>query len=196
MKVNKPILLVALIALFTCCWAQRSDEKAKRSDAILNKIRHLDLLNHILPLTLTKEQIGALLPVIEKCRQSVRKIELMEHDDLVKFESKIDKAVEDGIKKDLVPGRELLNELNKLILAFRVRRQVAIGENVDLVLPVVKKEFNKGQIAVAANSLDPKAFGMDPEKMTEDDRLKLYIRDILLDMLAYDLLIRLQKGAP
>lgn len=196
MKVNKPILLLALLAIFTCCWAQRNDEKAKRSDAILNKIRHLDLLNHILPLTLTKQQIGSLLPVIEKCRQSVRKIELMEHDDLVKYESKIDKAVEDGIKKDLVPGRELLVEMNKLILAFRVRRQVAIGENIDLVLPVVKKEFNKGQIAVAVNSLDPKAYGMDPEKMTEDDKLKLFIKDILLDMLAYDLLIRLQKDAP
>jgi hypothetical protein len=45
--------------------------------------------------------------------------------------------------------------------------------------------------------LNPKVFG-DPnykaEEMKDDDRLKFFIREVMLDPLAYDILVRMQAG--
>jgi hypothetical protein len=176
--------------------AQAQPDRAKRSEEIMRKMRQLDLLNHILPLVMSKDQITAILAPIEKARQNVKKIETMEADDLLKYEARINEMVEKGTLKNEVPSREFLRELNRLYSAFTVRRMVAAAENADLVLEVVKKKLNKGQIAAMANSLDPKVYGLDPKTASEDDKLKNFIKDVLLDPTAYPILLQLQKIAP
>lgn len=192
-------LLCAVAFLFSAVslsFAQ-STVKGGRSEAILKKTRQLDLLNHLLPLTLTKSQINSLLTPIEKCRRKVREIEDLEAADLFKYEARIDAAVADGADKGKVPSVDFLKELNKLIMAFYVRRQIAAGENAEIVLAEIKKSWNKGQLAVAANSLNIKDYdpNYDPKTATEDLKLTFYIKDILLDPQAYDVLVRISKRA-
>lgn len=191
------VFLAVLAAMsMTVALAQISPDKAKKSDEILKKARQLDLLNHLLPLVLTKAQINKLLVVVEKARARVDQIRLMEASDLLKYESKMDDAVSKGVNKDMVPAKSLLVELNKLFTAFAVRRAIAAGENADEVLAVFKKELNEGQRKAAMNSHDFKAFdpNVDVSKLTDDDKLKFYIKDVVLDPYAYDLMIKMSKA--
>lgn len=183
------------MALTTGAMAQGTSDAAKRSDAIMKKARTLDLLNHILPLLLTKDQINQMLPVIERTRAKVRQIEKAEAEDLAKFDKKLDEAIEQGLGKDRVPSRALLNEVSRLFQALSIRRQVAAEENAEEMLAVVKKALNAGQIKTMANSLDMKVYmpGTDPATITEDVKLKVFIKDVLLDPLSYDFLVRLSK---
>lgn len=191
-------LLACALLLATLASAgqtQTQTEQQKRSRIILEKARHLDLLNHMVPLQLTKEQIKDILPVIEKCRAKVREIESFEAKELAKFEARITEVVDKGVKKEEIPPRDFLREVNRLFNALAINRDVAINENVATMMEFVNAKFNAGQKATASKSLDPKAFypNVDKEKWTQEDGLKLYCRDILLDPLAYDLLIRIQK---
>ena len=137
-----------------------------------------------------------ILVAVEKARSKVSQIEQMEATDLLNYESKINDAINKGISRDLVPSKDLLKELNRLFSAFTVRRQIAAGENADAVLAVLKSTLNAGQIKAAANSEDMKAFdpNLDPAKLSDDDKLKFYIKDIVLDPQAYDLLMRMSKA--
>lgn len=197
MKTFIRVFLAVLAAMsVTVAFSQLSPEKAKKSDDILKKARQLDLLNHLLPLVLTKDQINKLLVVVEKSRARVDQIRQMEATDLLKYETKVDDAVSKGVNKDMVPAKALLVELNKLFTAFGIRRSIAAGENADEVLAVFKKELNEGQRKAAMNSHDIKAFDpkIDVSKLTDDDKLKFYIKDVILDPYAYDLLIRMSKA--
>ncbi len=189
-------VFVVLATVSSMTLAQTSD-KAKRSDAILKKARQLDLLNHLLPLTLTKSQINSLLGPIEKCRRKVKEIEGLEADDLIKYEGRIDGVIADGADKGKVPSIDFLKEMNKLFIAFSVRRQIAAGENAEIVLAEIKKSWNKGQLTVASKSIDIKAYdsSYDAATATEDFKLSFYIKDILLDPQAYEILTRMAKRA-
>ena len=190
-------LLPLVLAVSIAVGAQTNDE-AKRSDAILMKARQLDLLNHMLPMTFTKSQINALLVPIEKARQNVKKIASMEAADLAKFEAKIGSAVDSGVNDAKVPSPDLLKEVNRLFTAFTVRRQIAAGENADLVYEVMLKVLNKGQLAVAAKTIDPNAYDptVDLKTWTDEMRTKLFIKDVLLDPASYDLMVKMSKKAP
>jgi hypothetical protein len=197
MKNALKMFLAAMVGMsVTVAVTQVSPDKAKKSDEILAKARQLDLLNHMLPLLLTKPQIDKLLVVVEKSRAKVDQIRSMEHSDLLKYETKINDAVQKGIEKDLVPAKALLVELAKLFQAFTIRRQIAAGENADMVLEVMKKELNAGQLKAAMNSHDIKAFdpNIDVSKLTDDDKLKFYIKDVILDPQGYDLLLKMSKA--
>lgn len=193
-------VLIATLCLFSLVGAanaQLSDAAAKRSEAIVKRMRQLDLLNHIIPLALTKDQINKILPVIEKCRQKVKQIQSMEADDLKKVEIECDKAYDDGVKKNNVPDVALLKKLNMLMIAFAIRRDVAINENTDDMMAIMKSTLNAGQLKVAAHSLDVKQYDpkAEPSKMSDDEKMKFYIKDVMLDPLAYDVLIQLAKIA-
>lgn len=178
-------------------WSQFTPARAKKSDEILVKARQLDLLNHLLPLVMTKDQLNKVLTVVERCRAKVDRIRLDEANELLKYEPKIIDAIDRGVNKDLVPSKTLMVDLAKSFNAFSIRRQVAAGENADEVLAVMKKELNAGQLKAAANSHDHKVYdpNLDVSKLTEDDKLKFYIKDVILDPSCYELLIKLTKTA-
>lgn len=195
-------MLRAFLGAFLGVWlaigitGQLTPDKAAKSLELLTKSRQLDLLNHMVPLIMTKEQINRILVPIEKARASVERIKLMEANDLIRYESKINDAVAKGINRDQVPAKALLVELNKLYTGFAVRRNVAAGENADLVYEVLQKELNAGQLKAAANSLDIKAYdaSVDTSKLSEEAKIKFFIKDIFLDPSCYDLLVRMSKA--
>jgi len=198
MKSTLRVFLAAFAGVFLAtAIGQLTSSKVQKSDEIIHKSRQLDLLNHLVPLVLTKDQINKLLVVLEKCRANVDKIKQLEATDMFKYEGKINEAISKGINQDLVPSKDLLKELSRLYNGFTIRRQVAANENADLVVEVVQKEFNAGQIKAAANSLDIKVYEpkIDEKTLTEEYKLRYFIKDVILDPQGYDLLLKMSKVA-
>lgn len=108
----------------------------------------------------------------------------------------MDKAVKDGIEKGDVPDKQLLRELNAMVRLFSMKRAAVASDNAVMVLDVLKTTLNAGQLKVAANTLDFKIYNpnIKPEEIKEEDRLKLYVQEVLLDPLAYDLLVKIQAA--
>lgn len=170
--------------------------KNSQSEVTLQKMRQLDLLNHLIPLVMTKDQIKKILPTVEKARRDVRIQEEEEAKMLQQKSAQIDKAVKDGVDKGDVPDKTLLKELNAMIRFFTMKRDAVANDNTQMVLEVLKTTLNAGQLKAAGNSLNPRVF--DPtvkvEELKDDDRLKLFVREVILDPLAYDLLVKMQAG--
>jgi hypothetical protein len=194
---SKFLLCVGLcLAVLAAGSAQTiDDQKAKRSDEVIVKVRQLDLLNHILPVIMTKEQLRTILPAIEKARGNVRTIQRMEADDLIKFEAKVDAALGKAYETGQVPTRDLLGELQKLMHALGVRRSIAVGENMEAVMKVVEQTLDPGQKKAAANSMDPGEIepGRKVEEMTEEQKLRFWVQYVLLDPIAYEVLVKLSR---
>ncbi len=187
-------VLVVVLAMAGAAFAQvAGDDRAKRSDEILGKMRTMELTNQILPLLLTKEQLRDLLPPIEKARLAVKQAQAEEFGVLKTYEAKLDAAIKDALEKGQIPGRAMLIEMNRVLTALSMKRRAIADENVATVLAAVDKVMNVGQRKAAANSLDPKLF--DPtlkvEEMKETDKVRFFVGEILLDPLAYDILVKL-----
>lgn len=189
-------LLIALLFSAIAAPAQAQTDKQKKSTELLGKARQIDLLNMVLPLVMTKSQINQMLPLLEKARAKEKVIESREADMMRSMETKINTALDKGINDGVVPSLELLKELNRMFIAFSMSREATITENVEAILEGLKRSLNSGQIKAAANSIDPKAFdpSADPAKMSQDDRLKFFIRANLLDPLCYDVLVKLSTS--
>ena len=190
------ILMIALAALTVSVgMAQPGTANAQKADAAMEAIRKLDLLNQILPIVLTKEQVNHLLPVVEKARAKFRLTMQREAEELGKMQSRLDAAVKEATDNQKLPDKALLAEANKLINTLTLVRQVITEENTDLVLEQLKKTCNAGQLKTAANSLDPRYYGSTakPAEVKEETKLRLFVREILLDALTYDLLLKMAK---
>ncbi len=190
--------IFAGLFLVTLAWAQPntiSPEKSKKSNEILVKARQVDLLNQLLPLVLTTDQINKLLPVLEKVRSKENEVAAKEAEQMRVMEPKIDSALQKGVKDGVVPTKELLRELNNMFIAFTMIREAITDENVNTILTGLKATLNAGQLKAAQNSMDPKAFdpAAKPSEMTSDDKLKVFIKNVLMDWICYDLLVKLAQ---
>lgn len=193
---TKPLLLLALAVLVpTLSVAQISSADAARSSEIQRKVAELDSLVQLVPLALTKDQINALLGSIEKVRQKQREVEASEAKDLVGIDSLVSKSVGAGIDKNVYPAREVQNQIASLWRAMGIRRNLFNKEMVDNVFIVCKTALNEGQLKTMEKSLKPEALepslrGVD---MDSDARIKFFVRKILLDPVAYDVLVKMSK---
>lgn len=191
----------ALAALLVFAFAAPSygqvtaEERAKKADEILKKVHQLDLMNNLLPLVLTKEQLGKFLPVMEKARQAVREQEKVEYDFLMKLNPKVDTALTEAKTKGKVPGREVINETWATFQMFTWKRKAIADENVANVLKAFEGAINDGQRKTAINTVNPKQFDptADPKTMSDAKKLEMFVRNILLDPAAYDLLVGMLK---
>lgn len=189
-------LIVALL-LISSVGAIAQDAKAVQSrlDEIAAKARRADLLNQILPVLMTKPQMKALLPVMEKCRQKVRETEAAELKALKGLELKVDKAISDGLTRNQVPPRNTMKEIASTYRVLGMIRAAVIGENTDSIYAVLDRELNDGQKKAAFNALNPTAFDpkLDKASMSNEKKLKFWIKIILLDNEAYDLIFKLSR---
>ncbi len=187
------VMAIVLLALTGMTFAQGADERGKKADQILAKVRQIDLLNQILPVLMTKEQLNKILPVIEKARQAVRDQQRREYDQLVKLEPDLDKAIKEGNEKGLLPGTEIIKRTFAVFKAFAITRKSVADENTANVIAIVKETLNAGQLRSMQNALSPQSFdpSLDPAKMTEDQKLKFFVESILLDPMAYDVMIKI-----
>ncbi len=190
------ILMVALLGIVTTGFAQTTDQDlADRSTVIFEKATRVDLYNQILPILLTKEEYRDLLPAIEKARQKVRDTQKLEAGELAKLEAKLDSAIKEADEKGLVPPRELLTSVSQTLSKFTFARRIIAESNTNDVYTVFMKITNAGQQKAAANALNPRYFApnVKPEEMKDEDKIKIYVREILLHPVAYDIMRQLSK---
>ena len=194
---NRKILLVLslVFGLFAVSLAQDVDpEMAKQSADILTRMRKVELLNQILPIALTKDQIQQILPVLERIREKNRKLIEQEHKDLLEFDRSSSDAMDAAIKGEM-PKSDYVRNMEAFYKANDIRRQVAMGENIDILMPKLKEVCNQGQMKVMANSLTLAFFEPDLTAGDVNDEVKerVFCREILLDPLTYDLLVQMSK---
>ncbi len=194
---RRPTTLVILSAFFLlpCLVVAQVHQSNPVADRIAMKVHKLDLLNQILPVLMTKDQIKKLLPVVEKARDMVRKQEAAELEQMKKYEGQLDGAISDAMDKKQVTKSEVLGSLRGMARGLEGSRMIVIADNTELVRKKFVEVMNAGQVKAAANALDPRL--IDPnakvDSLSEDDKLKLWIRAILLDPMAYDLLVDISK---
>jgi hypothetical protein len=194
---NRKLLLVLslLFGLFVISTAQPVDpEMAKESTDILTNMRKVELLDQLLPLALQPSQIQQILPVLERIRDKQRKLIAQEHKDLLDFEKTAQAAVDAGLKGKL-PSEDYVRSIQVFYKANDIRRQVATGENLDMLMPVITKVLDKGQQKVMSNSLTLQFFEPDitPAEATDDQKMRVFCREIILDPLGYDVLVAMSK---
>lgn len=194
-------MIRTILSLFLCLLvagissAQEDTSRQKDTEAIFTKLKQLDLMNQILPMLMTKDQLKKILPVVEKARQRVKQAQLKEYEALKKFEGRITEARKKAIDSGQVPGRQLLNEIIKMFQAMEIARTMIADENTDAIIAVFKSTLNEGQIKAAANDLNPKLFdpSLKPEEMSADQKLRFFVKEIFLDPAAYDVLVILSQ---
>ncbi|MHB8635154.1 MAG: hypothetical protein ACYC96_01635 [Fimbriimonadaceae bacterium] len=190
---NRALICVVLALTASAAFTQGPAEEAAASDRVITHIRQADLLNHLLPILWTKAQLNAVLPAIEKARQNVKQTHDNEYHKLLELDPKVTAAVDKAIKDGQVPGRDLLKSINNQLVVFQRTRMAMGGLNESGVYDAIVANLNPGQKKAMANDLDPASVvpGMKVEKMTDEAKIRFYIRNILLDPLAYDLLVKL-----
>jgi hypothetical protein len=191
------ICLGIIVSLFGYGHAAQTPDQAKRSDEVVKKMRQIDLLTQVIPLALTKAQIEKLLPAIERARQKVANIQKDEAGALEKMDLKISNAIKKSVESGVAPPKELLTELADATQRMSLNRLVAIDDNTDAVIKVLNDTLNAGQKKAAANSLSTKLIDPNakPDTITDAQKLRFFVQEILLDPQCYDILVQLEKYA-
>ncbi len=163
--------------------------------SIQKNIHKLDILNQILPVLMTKDQLKEVILEVEKVRAAAKLVEGEEKKELMALEGRVNKAVKDSIEKGDLPEDKLMTELSDLYKKFVSRRKVQMAKNVAAMYEALKKRLNEGQMKAIANSLNPKIFNPDAdlEKMSEMEKTVIWIEYVLLDPVAYEVLLDLSK---
>jgi hypothetical protein len=190
-------LAICLALATSLCFAQDQTQASKDVDQTLLKINKLNILKYVTPLLLKKTQINALLTTLEKCQGKQKEILALDAKDLQKFDGELDKAIDSALNDGSYPKRELQGKLIAIQEALLVRRKLVTNEMVDMLMETCNKNLNEGQIAVMRNLTDPNYVEGQTKasKLSDEERTKLYIREIFLSPLVYDILKQLAKRA-
>jgi len=169
------------------------DARAERSTQIYEKNIKLDLYNQILPILLTKEQFRPILQAVERCRQRVTETEKLEYEELRKLEADMDKALKDAGEKLVIPPPELMTRISNTLKKLGTARRLIIQMNTDEVLEAFMKAANAGQQKAAANALNMALFapGVKVETMKDEDKIRIFVQEVLLHPSAHDILKKL-----
>ena len=197
---NFALSLVLAVGFASLSSAQAiNTEKGKVSDETMVQIHKIDLLNQLLPLILTRAQINdKLLPAIEKSRGKWKELLTEEDNILGKLGPKVDETVTNAIDKQVYPPREFLTEIREKTRSMQLKRtilQIQLVADLDVV---VKETLTTGQMKALLGSFDSRFIDptKKPEELSEDTKRQFFIRNVLLDPLARELLIELEKKMP
>ncbi|MEZ0324701.1 MAG: hypothetical protein ACAH95_02245 [Fimbriimonas sp.] len=168
-------------------------ERGKKSDEIVVKLRKIDLLNQILPLLLTKEQINRILPLIEQARAKQKLILSQEDDELAKLQPQIEETYAKAVEKNEYPTKEFSSMIAAKTKAMSMKRSIALIEMVEVVQDNLLKILNEGQRKALIGSFDARFIDptKKPEEISEGTRTRFYVERVLLDPLTRELLIEI-----
>ncbi len=190
-------LMFALVAALACSsLAQKlTPDQIKESDRVLEKIRKVEIYNQLLPVLLTGEQAKLFLPILEKHRADADKVQADEHRLLLQLEKELDVALLGAETKGELPDDKTMRNALVHFQAFTMKRKALIDDTVSKLLMLMHEKLNAGQVRAAANAFNPASFGMtaDKDTMTEDKKLDLWIRIVLIDNTTYPILVELSK---
>src|SRR5258708_9857124 len=94
-----------------------------------------------------------------------------------KIDGDIDKAIETALNDGSYPKLDLQAKIIKIQEALILRRKIATGEMVDMLLETCKRVLNEGQMTALHNLADPDYVEGTKKvnKMTDEEKTKLYI---------------------
>ncbi len=184
-------------------------EAQKKSQLAQLRISQLDVLVQVVPMVLRKEQFPAILTALEKIRADDQRTFKVEDDEINKLAKELDDTYDLAVKKGVYPSKDLIAKIGKVTRALGIQRQILSSVHVDDLYkvlvggpatpdsPVQKGVLDAGQQKAVANSLDHKYFGETAKEseISDEKKIKIFIRYILLDPLCYDILVQLQKIA-
>lgn len=193
----KFFLALCLVMVSSFGFSQDPTQAGKDVDQTLAKIEKLNILKYVTPLLLKKSQLNSLMSTIEKCRAKQKEIVALDAIEFKKYDAEIDKALQDALNDGSYPKRELQGKIIKVQDAILMRRKIATNEMVEMLLATCKKELNEGQMNAMRNLTDPNYVEGETKvsKLPDDEKTKLYIREILLSPLTYDIFKQLAKRA-
>lgn len=190
-------LIFALLLSITAAFGfSQTTPSGAKSDEINIKLRQIDVLIQIVPLALTKTQIDKILPVLEQLRAEEKKIRADEDKLLAEKETSTNKVLTEAIEKGVYPPRPYQLEISKLTSAIGLRRTVFANECADKITEALKTSLNAGQMKAMINSLEPSALNAANPKakdMTDDQKLRFFVRAVWLDPFSYDVLVKMRK---
>ena len=171
-------------------------EKSLRAEAIFIKLRQVDLLTQIMPLVLQKRQIDLLLVALEKARKDQQIILDADAGQMISLEKESDAALADVEARGAYPPREIRGRIFAVTARLSMFRQAARDGIVLRTDEAVLKILNAGQIKAMVGTFAPEEINAaKPDSVTDEQRRRAYVANILLDPLAYDLLRKLYKKA-
>lgn len=190
------VSLVILASLSATVLAQVDPAQAKHSDEIMRKIQEIEIYNQILPVLITPKQADELLTVLEKARAEMKSHNNKEYDMMRSFEVEINAALKKAQDRGQVPTEEFMARMLNMFRAFNMMRKAIIDGVVRDLQGALNETLNEGQIAAAAKAFNPRFYDptLDPKTMTVDQRLELWIRVVLIDPVAYDVMKRIALG--
>lgn len=188
--------LFCALALVVACGsglAQTTSGASEKDIEFQKSVAKIDMLYFFLPLAMTKAQIREILPVVEKYRQDIKKIEKIESEEMTKMKADVDAALKAGLEEGKVPTNDLRTKISAMFRKFDLARSLNDQVYADKLFETCKKVWNAGQQKVAAQSVDLKSIdpSLKPDQMKDDEKIKIFIEQFLMSPAAYDVLAKL-----
>ncbi len=185
------------LALGAIAGAQTPSKNIQDANQVLVNIDKLNVVKFVLPLLLKKKQIGDMMAAMEKCRSKELEVRESDAKELLKLDAEVKKAVTAAVEKGDYPDKKLQAKVIAVQEAILTRRRIAVNENVQVLEDAAKLSLDEGQLKVMVNILDPKSVdpSAKPDKMTDEEKRRFYLRAVFLDGLTYELLKVMYKKA-
>ena len=184
-------VVVALLCVFAVSSAQPTEAQSEESNRILKKIQQMELYNQLLPVLFKPDEARAFLPILERHRAEARKTELFEHKTLRSLEIDLDRVIKEAQEKGKVPDPKVMSTVFNWFRTFAMKRKALVDDTAEELIRTMRQTLNEGQVRAAMNAFNPKEFDptLDPETMTEDEKLALWVKVVMMDSLAYDIML-------
>ncbi len=185
-----------LLGLAGSAVAQTSADAAA-STRIQEKFRRMELLNLTLPVLMTQKQIKGMLPLIEKSRKADQDLKAKEAAILKSLEADCDTAIKNGTTKRMVVPSPVMQKLQINIQGMTMARQLMVQEHLGAMVAYVKANLDASQQKVCAGLISASWINpLEPDKVTDDQKLNFWVANVILDPLCYSLLVEMAKVAP
>ncbi|OWU65112.1 MAG: hypothetical protein CBB60_006350 [Armatimonadetes bacterium Cent15-Ar3] len=191
------LFVAGAVVLSTGAMAQTPTKNVQDANQVLINIDKLNVVKFVLPLLLKKKQIGDMMAAMEKCRSKELEVRESDAKELLKLDADTKKAVAAAVEKGDYPDKALQSKIISVQEAILTRRRIVVNENVQILEDAAKLTLDEGQLKVMINILDPRSVdpSAKPDKMSDDEKRRFYLRSVFLDGLTYELLKVMYKKA-
>ncbi len=189
------LTILTAVMLMAPATVQISSSDPYGVDPVYDKLAEIDAANRILPLILTKDQIGRLLPVIETCRQNVRNQEKKEATQMKGMQEEVDKVHADALK-GIVPSQQFLDKVSKMFVGFENERRGVKTANGLILRDAIKSTRNEGQRKAMIGVVDQvfNEQSQEWEDASDEAKIMYYSLSFLMNDDVYYFLVKLRHN--
>jgi hypothetical protein len=159
------------------------------------KVQRLALLNQLLPLLLTRDQIRQLLPALEKARASIQAQVVVEQKRLEAIAPIVDRLYSEAMEDGAVPSQEEIAKIDAVYAELTKGRDDVLKKAAQDILIALQTILTESQRTVMANSLDLARYApnTDPDSVPNELKILTYVHMVLLNPMTYDILVEMNR---